>query len=292
MSTPVSRFVYVNGSYRRYANAYVHAEDRGLQFADSVYEVIEVLGGKLVDATRHLRRLERSLSELAMPKPMSDAALRHVIARTMKLNRVKDGLVYLQVTRGEGPRDFTFPLPGSVAPTLVVIARSQPRATVAALAEHGISVRTMPDQRWARCDIKTVMLLPACLAKNRATSEGAKEAWFVDTDGNVTEGASSNAWIVTSDGKLVTRNLDPRILPGITRMTLMDCARSEGMEIEERPFSVAEALHAREAFITSASNTVMPVTEIDGAKISDGRPGQLTTLLRSKFHQSAEFSAP
>lgn len=286
----MTRIIYVNGSYRPCARAFVHAEDRGFQFADSVYEVIEVLGGQLVDATRHLVRLERSLNELKMPKPMSDAALLHVIGRTIKLNRVKNGLVYLQVSRGEGPRDFAFPAAGRVAPTLVVIARSQSQTKISAQAEAGIAVKTMPDIRWGRSDIKTVMLLPACLAKDAAKREGAKEAWFTDGSGNITEGASSNAWIVTQAGVLVTCQLDNRILGGVTRATLMDCARAEGLTIEERPFTLAEALFAREAFVTSASNTVMPVTSIDGQTIGNGAPGLLTQRLRSLFHHSAEFS--
>lgn len=285
----MTRIIYVNGSYKPYAEASVHAEDRGFQFADSVYEVIEVLGGKLVDATRHLARLERSLSELRMPSPMSNAALLHVIARTIKLNRVRDGLAYLQVTRGESPRDFAFPNAGRVAPTLVVIARSQAQAKLAALAETGIAVKTMPDIRWGRSDIKTVMLLPACLAKDAAKREGAKEAWFTDTDGNITEGASSNAWIVTQAGVLVTRHLDNRILGGVTRATLIDCARAEGVTLEERAFSRSEALSAREAFVTSASNTVMPVTSIDRQTIGNGAPGLLTQRLRLLFHHSAEI---
>lgn len=288
----MSRIVYVNGSYRRYAEAYIHVEDRGFQFADSVYEVIEVLGGCLVDATRHLRRLERSLSELSIPKPVSDPALRQIVGRVLRLNRVRDGLVYIQVSRGEGPRDFMFPPQDVIAPTLVVIARAQSQSKIAALAEHGIAVKTFPDQRWGRCDIKTVMLLPACLAKNQAAAAGAKEAWFTDAAGNVTEGASSNAWIVTRDGKLVTRQIDHRILPGITRATLIDCARAEGLDFEERTFSVTEAQEAREAFITSASNTVMPVVEVDGHTIGNGQPGSVTLRLRAKFHQSAEFSDP
>lgn len=286
----MGRIIYVNGSYKPYADATIHAEDRGFQFADSVYEVIEVLGGKLVDATRHLVRLERSLNELRMPAPMGNAALLHVIARTIKLNRVRDGLVYLQVSRGEGPRDFAFPPVGRVAPTLVVIARSQSQVKIADTAAAGIAVKTMPDIRWGRSDIKTVMLLPACLAKDAAKRDGAKEAWFVDGQGNITEGASSNAWIVTQSGVLVTRQLDNRILGGVTRATLVDCARTEGVSIEERAFTRAEALLAREAFITSASNTVMPVTSIDGQTIGNGAPGLLTLRLRSQFHHSAEIS--
>jgi D-alanine transaminase len=287
----VSRIVYVNGSYRRYADAYVHVEDRGFQFADAVYEVIEVFDHRLVDTTRHLARLDRSLAELKIRKPVSDMVLRQILNRIIRLNRVKDGIVYVQVTRGEGPRNFEFP-PPAIVPTLVVIARAQPQARIAAQAARGIAVKSMPDLRWARCDIKTVMLLPACLAKNAALSSGAKEAWFVDDEGNVTEGASSNAWIVTDNGKLVTRKLDQGILPGITRATLIDCARAEGLTIEERAFSVAEAMRAREAFVTSASNTVMPVVEVDGTKIADGKPGEVTLRLRSIFHHSAEFSVP
>jgi D-alanine transaminase len=286
----VSRIIYVNGRYQPYANAAIHAEDRGFQFADSVYEVIEVLGSKLVDATRHLARLHRSLSELRMPVPMGNAALLLVIMRTMKLNRVRDGLVYVQVSRGEGPRDFAFPSPDAVPPTLVVIARSQSQSKIAGLAATGIAVKTMPDMRWGRSDIKTVMLLPACLAKDAAKREGANETWFTDAGGNITEGASSNAWIVTSAGSIVTRPLDHRILGGVTRATVIDCIKQEGLAFEERAFTLAEAMAASEAFITSASNTVMPVIRIDGREIGIGRPGPVTLTLRSHFHHSAEIS--
>ena len=284
----MSRIIYVNGSYRPYAQAHAHAEDRGFQFADSVYEVIEVLGGRLVDTTRHLVRLERSLSELRISPPMARAALLHVITTTIRRNRVRDGLVYLQVTRGEGPRDFTLPGPGT-APTLVVIARQTSQAKFAATAEVGIAVKTMPDMRWGRCDIKTVMLLPACLAKDDAKREGAKEVWFTDTAGNITEGASSNAWIITKDNVLVTRFLDNRILGGVTRATLMDVAAKAGIRVEQRSFSLAEAFDAREAFITAATNTVMPVVVIDGHPIGNGHPGSLTLQLRAEFHASAEI---
>lgn len=286
----MSRIVYVNGQYKPYASAYIHAEDRGFQFADSVYEVIEVLGGKLVDAPRHIARLERSLNELRMPVPMGDAALLHVIGRTIKLNRVRDGLVYLQVSRGEGPRDFAFPSPDRTAPTLVVIARAQSQAKLGALAANGIAVISMPDMRWGRCDIKSVMLLPACLAKDEARAKGAREVWFTDANSNITEGASSNAWIVAASGTLTTRPLDHRILGGVTRATLIDCAKRIGLKIEERAFNLSEALAAKEAFITSASNTVMPVVSIDGHAIGTGRPGPATQRLRSEFHHSAEFS--
>jgi D-alanine transaminase len=286
----LTRFVYVNGAYKRYAEAAVHAEDRGFQFADAIYEVIEVLNGGLVDATRHLARLERSLRELSIPRPMSEAALLRVIDQVIRRNRVRDGIVYLQVTRGAGPRDFALPDP-ETPPTLVVLARAQRRGWAAELAETGIAVKTTPDNRWARCDIKTVMLLPAVLAKNEARQAGAREAWFVDAAGNVTEGASSNAWIVTADDALVTHPLDHHILPGITRATVMDVAKADGLKIEERAFSRDEALKAREAFVTSATNTVMPVVKLDGAPIGGGRPGPLAQRLRLRFHHIAEFSA-
>ncbi len=287
----MSRIVYVNGQYRPYAGAMVHAEDRGFQFADSVYEVIEVLGGQLVDAPRHLARLERSLGELRMAPPMGRGALLHVIASTIRRNRVRDGLVYLQVTRGAGPRDFAFPDPERVAPSLVIIARAQSQSKIESQAAAGIAVITMPDMRWGRCDIKSVMLLPACLAKDAAKSQGAREVWFTDHDGQITEGASSNAWIVTRSGDLVTRQLDARILGGVTRATLIDCAAAEGISVVERAFSVAEALAASEAFITSASNTVMPVVAIDGQPIGTGTVGPLARRLRSQFHKSALFQA-
>ena len=285
----MSRVIYVNGSYRAYAEAFVHAEDRGFQFADAVYEVVEVLGGRLVDATRHLARLERSLSEIRIPMPMSRGALWHVIAQVITRNRVRDGIVYLQVTRGEGRREFSFPGP-DVTPTLVVLARPQSRNAIAALADAGIAVKTMPDMRWGRCDIKTVMLLPACLAKDAAKRDGAREAWFVDDVGFITEGASSNAWIVTRDGALVTRQLDEKILGGITRATTLDVAKAEGVRVEVRPFTITEATSAREAFITSATNTVMPVVRLDERPVGDGRPGPVARKLRSRFHHIAEIS--
>lgn len=286
----MTRIVYVNGAYKRYAEAAIHAEDRGFQFADAVYEVIEVLGGRLVDATRHMARLDRSLRELKIAAPMSQQALLQVIGEVVRRNRVSDGIVYMQVTRGAGPRDFS--LPGAdILPTLVVLARAQRRGWADDLAKTGIAVKTMPDNRWGRCDIKTVMLLPAVLAKDAARRDGAREVWFVDSQGAITEGASSNAWIVTAEGVLVTRKLDSNILPGITRAGVADVAASERLKVEERPFSVKEALQAREAFLTSATNTVMPVVAIDGQQIGEGRPGPIAQRLRSRFHQVAEISA-
>lgn len=286
----MSRIVYVNGRYASYGDAAVHVEDRGFQFADAVYEVIEVLGGGLVDEPRHLDRLERSLAELGMPMPMARGALQNVLGETIRRNRVRNGLVYVQVTRGATRRDFALPGP-DVPQTLVVIARPQSAAAIETQAETGIAVTTLRDPRWNRCDVKTVMLLPAILAKNEAKAKGAKEVWFLDDAGNVTEGGSSNAWIVTAGGKLVTRPLDNRILPGITRATLMDAARLLQITFEERNFTLKEAIDAREAFVTSATNTVMPVVAVDGHAIADGRPGPVTLRLRKAFHQAAVITA-
>jgi D-alanine transaminase len=285
----VSRIVYVNGRYLPHAQAAVHVEDRGFQFADSIYEVCQVRDGRLIDEARHMARLARSLGELKMPAPMSDRALAHIMRQTVRRNRVGNGIVYLQVTRGEGPRTFTFPGPG-VSATVVCIARAIPETERAAQAAEGIAVKTMPDIRWRRADIKTVMLLPACLAKEAARGEGAREAWFVDTEGFVTEGASSNAWLVSGEGVVITRQLGTNILAGVTRATLLDVLKEENVSFEERPFRLAEALVAREAFITSATNTVMPVVRIDGTEIGDGTPGPLTQTLRSKFDQFAAIS--
>jgi D-alanine transaminase len=285
----MTRIVYVNGQYVPYAHAAVHAEDRGFQFADAVYEVCEVKGGRLVDETRHMARLARSLNELRIPQPMTPRAWSRVLRETIRRNRVRDGILYLQVTRGAGPRDFLFPA-GDVLPTVVCLARSVSPHRLAAAAETGIGVTTMPDTRWARCDIKTVMLLPAALAKESARGAGAKEAWFVDEKGYVTEGTSSNAWIVDKDGRLVTRQVDHAILRGITRTTLIDVLERESLELIERPFTVEEAKSAREAFITSATNIVMPVVSIDGQPVGNGAPGLLSQRLRAEFHASAEFA--
>jgi len=285
----MTRVVYVNGRYLPYAHAGVHVEDRGFQFADAIYEVCEVNGGRIVDETRHMDRLERSLSELRIAMPMSRRALGLVLREVVRRNRVRTGLVYLQVTRGAAPRDFPFPA-GDVTPTVVCLARRVDAARRDARATNGITVKTLPDIRWGRCDIKTVMLLPAVLAKAAAEEEGDQEAWLVDPQGFVTEGASSNAWIVERSGTIVTRPAGNAILPGVTRRTLVDVLDQEKIPFTERPFSVDEALAAREAFITSASGTVMPVVAIDKVPIGDGRPGELTRRLRSIFHQAAELS--
>lgn len=287
----MTRVVYVSGRYLPYAQAGVHAEDRGFQFGDAVYEVCEVRDGRLVDETRHMQRLARSLGELRIKEPMSAPAWSRVLRETIRRNRVTHGLVYLQVSRGAHARDFLFP-PAGTPPTVVCLARSVAKSKGEAAAAKGIAIKTVPDNRWERCDIKTVMLLPASLAKEAARAEAASDAWFVDADGMVTEGASSNAWIVDKNGRLVTRPADQSFLQGITRTTLIDLLRTEGIELVERPFTVTEARQAREAFLTSATNIVMPVVQIDGKPIGNGAPGLLTLRLRAAFHSQAEIAAP
>ncbi len=287
----MARVVYVNGVYSPYAEAAVHAEDRGFQFADAVYEVCEVRDGCLVDERRHMLRLRRSLSALGMSEPMDLRSFGVILRETVRRNRVKNGIVYLQVTRGAARRDFAFPA-GEVAPTVVCLAHSLPRGRGDKRAAAGISVITLPDIRWARVDIKTTGLLAQSLARQQAKDAGADEAWMVDRDGFVTEGASCNAWIVTETGNLVTRPADFGILRGITREVVMDIARRNGLRFEERPFTVDEAKAAREAFQTSASGLVMPVVRIDGQVVGNGKPGETALGLRQAYHTVAEISSP
>ncbi|MFN8830032.1 MAG: D-amino-acid transaminase [Labrys sp. (in: a-proteobacteria)] len=286
----MSRIAYVNGRYVPHREAAVHIEDRGYQFADGIYEVCEVYGGLLVDETRHLARMKRSLDELRIAMPMTLPALKVVLRETIRRNRVHDGMVYLQVTRGVARRDHVFPS-ADTPPAIVVTAKSIDRKKGNAAAENGISVITTPDNRWDRVDIKSVGLLPNCMARQAAKEVGAKEAWFVDRDGFVTEGAATNAWIITKDGKLVTRPAEFGILRGVTRTTLFDLAAKEKLTIEERPFTVAEAKAAREAFISAATTLIMPVVKIDDTVIGNGKPGSMALRLRAEFHSHAEMAA-
>ena len=281
------RIAYVNGRYERHAEAAIHVEDRGYQFADGVYEVCEVARGQIMDMTRHLDRLERSLSELRIGWPVARRALQMVMVEVVRRNRVENGLVYLQVTRGVAPRDHYFPAPGT-PPSLVVTAKRSDPAAAARRVSQGVRVITVPENRWERVDIKTVGLLPNVLARQQARDAGAAEAWFVDPDGTVKEGASTNAWIVTKDGRLVTRPAETGILRGVTRATVMDVAQKLGIEVEERAFTVDEAKAAREAFITAATTVVMPVVAIDGASVANGHPGEVTLSLREAFFDVAE----
>ncbi|WP_413993496.1 D-amino-acid transaminase [Labrys okinawensis] len=285
----MSRIAYVNGLYTPLRDASVHVEDRGFQFADGVYEVCEIFGGKIIDETRHLARLKRSLAELSIRMPVKEGALKVILRETVRRNRVRNGLVYFQVTRGSARRDFVFPA-ADTPPTLVVIARPVDRTKVEAGAAAGISVITVPDNRWERVDIKTTGLLPNSLARQKAKLQGAREAWFFDEDGYVTEGAASNAWIVTKENTLVTRPAESGILRGITRTTLIDLAKRDNFIVSERPFTVAEAKAAREAFITAATAVITPVVKIDDTVLGDGKPGTLAIKLRAHFHSVAEHS--
>ena len=276
----MSRIAYVNGRYVPHRDACVHIEDRGYQFADGVYEVCEIWNHHIVDETRHLDRLERSLRELSIRMPVARAALRVVIREVVRQNRVSDGIVYLQATRGVARRDHVFPSEAT-PPALIVTAKSIARAKGEFLAEEGVAVITLPDNRWERVDIKSVGLLPNVIAKQKAKEAGAREAWFVDRDGFVTEGASTTAWIVTAEDVLVTRPNGNDILPGITRITAAEVARRAGLRVEE-------AKAAREAFITAASTLVMPIVRIDGEKVGNGRPGPVAAGLRAAFHDVAE----
>jgi len=285
----MSRIAYVNGRYLPHEHAQVSIEDRGFQFADGVYEVCEVRGGRLVDERRHMARLDRSLSELRIARPMSPAALAVVMRETIRRNRVRDGIVYLQITRGAARRDFPFPA-AATQPSVIVTARSNDLTRLEQAAAEGIAVITVPDIRWQRVDIKSVALLPNVLAKQMARDQGSREAWLVDAQGRVTEGASSNAWIVSREGRLVTRPLGRDILPGITRSVVIDVAMAQGLAFEERAFTVEEAYTAREAFVTSASQIVMPVISIDGRPVANGAPGLVAAALRREYHRHAEFS--
>jgi D-alanine transaminase len=243
----------------------------------------------LIDERRHLARLDRSLSELQIAQPMPRSALAVVLREVVNRNRVRDGLVYIQVSRGVARRDHAFPPSGTV-PSIVVTAKSIDIAASEKLAAEGIAIVTMPDERWTRVDIKSLSLLPNVLAKQAARAQGAREAWLVGKDGRVTEGSSSNAWIINRDGKLLTRHLDHGILAGVTRAVLIESLKSHGVELEERAFTVEEAYAAREAFVTSATQAVMPVVRIDGRPIGNGAPGIVTTALRRDYHLHAETS--
>ena len=286
----MSRVAYVNGVYAPHGEAVIHVEDRGFQFADGVYEVWSVFDGRLADFDGHMDRLFRSLDELKIAHPMGRGALAAVLRETVRRNRVRNGIVYLQVTRGTARRDHPFPS-GDVAPSVVVTARSMNRTAMEAGARKGVAVITQPDIRWGRCDIKSVGLLANVLAKQAAKERGAYEAWMVDEMGLVTEGSSTNAWIIDKDGKLRTRDTQANILRGITRAAVMALVAEQGLELDERPFSVEDAKQAREAFITSASAYVTPVVSIDGATIGDGKPGPIALRLRALYLEKARDEA-
>ena len=278
----MTRTVYVNGDYLPEDEAKVSVFDRSFLMADGVYEVTSVLGGKLIDFNGHLVRLERSLNELDMEKPEAFDELLEIYRKLVELNHIEDGLIYLQVSRGSaGDRDFAFPDPELVKPTLVLFTQNKPGLADSPAAQAGIKIISIEDIRWGRRDIKTVQLLYPSMGKMMAKKAGCDDAWMVE-DGAVTEGTSNNAYIVKG-GKIITRHLSTDILHGITRAAVLRFAREAQMEVEERSFTIEEAQDADEAFITSASSFVMPVVEIDGKPLGDGAPGSVALRLREIY---------
>jgi D-alanine transaminase len=277
----MTRIAYVNGRYQPRADAKVDIEDRGYQLADGVYEVVHLYGGRLIDEDLHLDRLDRSLRELRLTPPMTRAALRHVLLEVARRNRIRDGLIYMQVTRGVARREHAFPTQ-PVAPALVVTIRRVPPFPADVTLNTGTAI-THPDLRWARCDIKSTGLLPNVLARQAAKEHGATEAILIDADGMVTEGAATSFWIVDRDGVLRTRPLDHAILPGCTRAALAELLRAEGIAFAETRFSEQEMRDAREAFITGATTFVKPILRIDGRPVGDGSVGPVARRLFDIF---------
>jgi len=273
----MSRIAYVNGFYVPHSKASVHIEDRGYQFADGVYEVVYQDEGRLIDAGLHLARLERSLRELKIPAPVGGSALLTILDEVSRRNRLASGLLYVQVTRGVAPRNHAFPPPGTRPSLVVTMRRTAPFPET--LAGWTGSAIVVPDQRWARCDIKSVSLLPNVLAKQAAREQGATEAIMVDADGMVTEGSSTTVWMVDKSGVLRTRALSERVLPGCTRAALLEEMAACGLVLEERPFSLAEIRTATEVFVTSATSFVKPILALDGAPVGDGKVGEVATRL-------------
>jgi D-alanine transaminase len=284
----MSRIAYVNGRYLPLAQAQVHIEDRGYQFADGVYEVVPLYRGRLLDEEPHLDRFDYSLRELQIAPPMSRAALKLVLRELVRRNALSDALLYFQATRGVAPREHKVPAKVKTA-FVATMRRSRPPS--AKQIEEGVSVMTTRDIRWERCDIKSLNLLPNLLAKQQATVAGVFEAWLVDDDDNITEGSSTNAWIVTDGGKLVTHDAGAAILNGITRQRVIKLMESEGLTFEQRAFSRAEVVRAREAFLSSSSSFVLPITRIDGKPVGEGKPGPMTRRLR-EIYVAAALEAP
>ncbi|MGV1771348.1 D-amino-acid transaminase [Agrobacterium vitis] len=287
MSNPALRTVYLNGAFLAENEAHISIFDRGFLFGDGIYEVTAVLDGKLVDSALHMARLERSVREIGGHLPVSTDEIVEIERRLIAENGLKEGMIYLQYTRGAEDRNFLYS--EDLAPTLLLFTQSK-SLDVASVMEKGLKVKTVTDQRWARRDIKSVCLLPQVLAKRAAKAEACDEAWMVE-DGFVTEGASSTAYIVTADDKIITRANSNATLPGCTRLALLQLAKEHGLVIEERPFSVEEALVAREAALTSASNFIVPITTIDGKPVGDGKPGPVVTRLRALYMENARRTA-
>lgn len=283
---PSGRMAYVNGAYVPHAHAHVNIEDRGLQFSDAIYEVWSVAEGLLLDEEAHLDRLERSLRELAMAMPMSRGALKFVLRELVRRNSIDNGILYMQVTRGAVRRDHAIPkMPPR--PSIILTARRMNPKTLEDRRKAGIRVVSRPDERWARCDIKSTSLLANVLAKTAARDAGAFEAWLIDKDGYITEGSSTSAWIVDAEGRLVTRSLSNAILPGVTRREIMEAVAEAQMPVVERSFTLAEALAAREAFITAATLGMTPIVEIDGKSIGEGKPGPIGRRVQELYARAA-----
>lgn len=276
------RLAYVNGHYVPHSDAAVSIDDRGYQFADGIYEVVAVVGGVIVDMPPHMSRLHSSLKSLDIKMPMSERALGLVMRQLIRRNKLSYGILYLQITRGVAPRDHAYA--ADLRPSMVMTCRSIPTRIAAGKVQGGISVRSFSEERWARPDIKSISLLPNILAKQAAREAGDFEAWFVDSEGQVTEGASTNAWMVTKDGSLITRPLSKAILPGVVRGIVFGLATELDLKIEERGFTLAEAFEAKEAFITSTGG-VFPVVALDGTTIANGSPGDVTLRLVDAFNR-------
>lgn len=283
----MSRIAFVNGQFVPHGDAFVHVEDRGYQFADGVYEVCEIKDGQIIDLDGHMTRLQYSLSELQIAMPMAQAALVVKMKQTVTRNYVKNGMIYLQVTRGVSPRNHAFP-PAGVKSSIVLTAKSVSPMSKINLYKNGIAVISVPENRWARPDIKTIGLLPNCMAKQEAKEQGAFEAWFVDDEGMVVEGSSSNAWIINQDNEIITRNADGSILKGITRAAILQQIKDQNLTIIERPFSLREAILAKEAFISSATTIVMPVVKIDNHLVAGGKVGAMAKKMLESFYHYAE----
>lgn len=286
----MSRIAYVNGAYVPHQSATTHIEDRGYQFADGVYEVVALMGGELLDLEPHLDRLDYSLAALKIDSPMARPALRHIIGHLLEKNRLQDGMVYLQVTRGVAARNHEFPQ--KTAPVLVVTCRYVCQDKINHLKRDGVKVISLPDGRWSRPDIKSISLLPNILGKQQAVENGAYEAILINRDGFVTETNSTNFWIMPRQGVLQTYPVSQDILNGITRQRLMQLAAPLGIKIQEQPFTLDEALRAQEAFLSSSVSGIVPVVQINDDKIGTGQPGKIVSQLIQSYQQFSKFKGP
>lgn len=287
----MSRIIYVNGAYQPYNQALLHVEDRATLFADAVYEVIEIKNGNRIDEQAHLARLKRSMDELKLVPDFSLTVLPFLISEIVRRNRVKNGFLYIQISRGIAPRDFVFPDPNQTPASIIISARHKNTTHTKTKAAIGIKTITMPDIRWRRPDIKTTSLIASVLARQAAKEANCEEAIFYNESGEITEGAASNIWIITKEGDLITHPSDHQILKGITRQGVMRACEQLNLTYSERPFTIDEAKQAKEAFLSAATNLVMPITHIDQVAINDGTPGQTSLKLRAIFHEFAQLTA-